>query len=123
MKYENNFYKGYDLGSLPRDSVGELEEYSYLAALDGSVLLENKNGALPLKKGERVSVFGRIQREYYKSGTGSGGLVNVKYVTNIVDELKNSGAVEVNEELLSVYEEWKKVSLIISAGTSALVLT
>ncbi len=108
MKYELNTYKGYDLGNLPKDSIKELEEYSYLAALDGSVLLENKNNVLPLKKGERVSVFGRIQREYYKSGTGSGGLVNVKYVTNIVDELKNSGEVEINEELLRVYEEWKK---------------
>ncbi len=108
MKYELNNYKNYDLGSLPKDSIKELEEYSYLGACEGSVLLENKNNVLPLKKGERVSVFGRIQREYYKSGTGSGGLVNVKYVTNIVDELKNSGDVEINEELLSVYEEWKK---------------
>lgn len=108
MKYELNTYKNYNLGSLPKDSIKELEEYSYLAACEGSVLLENKNDVLPLKKGDRVSVFGRIQREYYKSGTGSGGLVNVKYVTNIVDELKNSGEVEINEELLSVYEEWKK---------------
>ncbi len=108
MKYELNNYKGYDLGSLPKDSIKELEEYSYLAACEGSVLLENKNNVLPLKKGDRVSVFGRIQREYYKSGTGSGGLVNVKYVTNIVDELKNSGEVEINKELLTVYEEWKK---------------
>lgn len=108
MKYELNNYKNYDLGSLPKDSIKELEEYSYLSAMDGSVLLENKNNVLPLKKGDRVSVFGRIQREYYKSGTGSGGLVNVKYVTNIVDELKNSGEVLINEELLNVYEEWKK---------------
>jgi len=108
MKYELNNYKDYDLGNLPKDSIKELEEYSYRAALEGSVLLENKNEVLPLKKGDRVSVFGRIQREYYKSGTGSGGLVNVKYVTNIVDELKNSGEVLINEELLSVYEEWKK---------------
>ena len=108
MKYQLNNYKGYELGSLPKDSIKELEEYSYLSAMDGSVLLENKNNVLPLKKGDRVSVFGRIQREYYKSGTGSGGLVNVKYVTNIVDELKKSSDIEINEELLSVYEEWKK---------------
>ena len=108
MRYELNNYKGYDLGNLPKDSIKELEEYSYLSAMEGSVLLENRDNVLPLKKGERVSVFGRIQREYYKSGTGSGGLVNVKYVTNIVDELKKSGEVSVNEELLSVYEEWKK---------------
>ena len=108
MQYKNNTYKNYQLGSLPKDSIKELEEYSYLCAGEGAVLLENKNGALPLKKGEGVSVFGRIQREYYKSGTGSGGLVNVKYVTNIVDSLIEGGEVKINEELLDIYEGWKK---------------
>ena len=108
MKYENNFYKGYDLGALPKDSIKELEDFSLECAKEGIVMLENKNDVLPLKNGEGVSIFGRIQREYYKSGTGSGGLVNVKYVTNIVDELKALGGVKINEELLSVYEEWKK---------------
>ncbi len=108
MKYENNYYKNYDLGNLPKDSIKELEELSLESAKEGIVMLENKNNILPLKKGDRVSIFGRIQREYYKSGTGSGGLVNVKYVTNIVDELKKYSEIQINEELLSIYEEWKK---------------
>ena len=108
MKYENNYYKDYDLGALPKDSIKELEDLSLESAKEGIVMLENKNDVLPLKKGEGVSIFGRIQREYYKSGTGSGGLVNVKYVTNIVDELKKYDDIKINEELLSVYEEWKK---------------
>ena len=45
------------------------------AAAEGAVLLKNDDQALPLKK-ETISVFGRIQFHYYKSGTGSGGLVN-----------------------------------------------
>ena len=36
---------------------------------EGCVLLEN-NGTLPLEKGAVVSIFGRIQTHYYKSGTG-----------------------------------------------------
>ena len=108
MVYENNYYKGYDLGNLPKDSIKELEDLSLECAKEGIVMLENKNNVLPLKKGDNVSIFGRIQREYYKSGTGSGGLVNVKYVTNIVDELKKYDDIKINEELLSVYEEWKK---------------
>ena len=108
MKYENNYYKNYDLGNLPKDSIKELEELSLECAKEGIVMLENKNNVLPLKKGDSVSVFGRIAREYYKSGTGSGGLVNVKYVTNIVDELKKYDDIKINEELLAVYEEWKK---------------
>lgn len=108
MKYKNNTYKSYELGSLPKDSIKELEELSRISATEGIVLLKNEKNTLPLKKGDKVSVFGRIQREYYKSGTGSGGLVNVKYVTNIVDSLANDGAVEINTELLDIYEEWKK---------------
>ena len=48
------------------------------AAAEGAVLLKNEKEVLPLKKGEKLAVFGRIQFHYYKSGTGSGGMVNTK---------------------------------------------
>ena len=95
------------MANLKREPLWELEEYSLKAAKEGIVLLENKTNMLPLKKGDRVSVFGRVQKEYYKSGTGSGGLVNVKYVTNIVDELKALDIVSVNPQLEAVYDQWK----------------
>ncbi len=75
------------------------------AVAEGIVMLKNDNGALPLSKDEVVSVFGRIQLHYYKSGTGSGGMVNVSKVTGIVDGLLESG-VKLNEELLNVYKKW-----------------
>lgn len=75
------------------------------AAAEGIVMLKNDNGALPLSRDEVVSVFGRIQLHYYKSGTGSGGMVNVSKVTGIVDGLLESG-VKLNEELLNVYKKW-----------------
>lgn len=78
------------------------------AIAEGCVLLENKERTLPLKKGTRVSVFGRIQDNYYKSGTGSGGMVNVAKVYGIVDGLEEYGDVEVNHELHDVYQEWEK---------------
>ena len=62
MQYEKSHYKGYDLASLKREPLVELEEYSLKAAREGIVLLENKNNMLPLKKGDRVSVFGRVQK-------------------------------------------------------------
>ena len=49
---------------------------------EGIVMLENNN-ALPLVADDAISVFGRIQLHYYKSGTGSGGMVNVSKVTGI----------------------------------------
>ena len=69
----------------------DMEKYAALArqaAAEGCVLLENEKETLPIKKGTRVSVFGRIAFNYYKSGTGSGGLVNTKYVTGISGCLK-----------------------------------
>ena len=84
----------------------KLAEYCRKAAAEGAVLIKNEEGALPLKKGERVSVFGRCQIEYYRSGTGSGGAVNVPYVKNILDELRKAEDVIVNETLACMYEDW-----------------
>ena len=85
------------------------KEYAAIAreaAAEGCVLLRNENHALPIREGEKVSIFGRIQFDYYKSGTGSGGMVNTPYVVSILDGLKNSAGVTINEELLGIYEEW-----------------
>lgn len=76
------------------------------AAGEGCVLLENKNETLPLAKGEKVSVFGRIQMDYYKSGTGSGGLVNTEFVIGIMDALTECGDIEINMDLYRTYEGW-----------------
>ncbi len=76
------------------------------AVSEGIVMLRNENAALPLKKNSEVAVFGRIQLHYYKSGTGSGGLVNVTKVTGITDGLIESGHVSVNSRLLEVYKKW-----------------
>ena len=63
----------------------ELAAYCREAAAEGAVLLKNEGHMLPVKKDETVSIFGRSQIEYYRSGTGSGGAVNVPYVKNILD--------------------------------------
>ncbi|MDE6845204.1 MAG: glycoside hydrolase family 3 C-terminal domain-containing protein [Lachnospiraceae bacterium] len=77
------------------------------AAAEGAVLLKNEKNALPLKEGEKLSVFGRIQFDYYKSGTGSGGMINTRYVAGILDALKEE-KLELNHELEQVYKEWIK---------------
>lgn len=74
---------------------------------EGIVMLKNENNALPLDTGKEVAVFGRIQFHYYKSGTGSGGMVNVTKVVNILDGLIDNG-VKVNEKLLGTYRKWDK---------------
>lgn len=74
------------------------------AVAEGVVLLKN-DGALPLKKGGEAAVFGRIQLHYYKSGTGSGGMVNVSRVVGVTDGLIESGY-NVNRKLLDAYMAW-----------------
>ena len=75
----------------------------------GCVLLKNDRQALPLHPGETVSVFGRIQLDYfeYKSGTGSGGLVNAPYAVSVTEGLENAG-IKINKELLRLYEDFEK---------------
>ena len=45
-------------------------EKSRQAAVEGIVLLKNENNVLPFTKEDKISVFGRPQLEYYRSGTG-----------------------------------------------------
>jgi len=81
-------------------------EFSRKVAAEGAVLIRNQDQVLPLAKGDRVSIFGRIQINYYRSGTGSGGSVNVPYTTNLLDGLRSKTQISVNEELASTYEKW-----------------
>lgn len=77
------------------------------AAVEGAVLVRNEGKVLPIQKDEKVSVFGRPLIEYYRSGTGSGGAVNVEYATNILDGLKLD-EISYNEEIVEDYVEWLK---------------
>jgi beta-glucosidase len=78
------------------------------AAAEGCVLLRNENHALPIREGETAAIFGRIQLDYYKSGTGSGGMVNVPYVHSILDGLRACPSVHIYEPLTDRYAAWAK---------------
>lgn len=76
------------------------------AAAEGIVLLRNERSVLPLPEGARVSLFGRGQLTYYKSGTGSGGMVNVTRVTGIREALEDEPGIILNETLEHLYDRW-----------------
>ena len=84
---------------------GLFENYCRESVPEGIVLLET-DGTLPLRKNDKVAVFGRAQFEYQKSGSGSGGLVCCPYVTNITDELDKR--VEVDKEIFEYYKNFIK---------------
>ncbi|MFC3748075.1 glycoside hydrolase family 3 C-terminal domain-containing protein [Paenibacillus sp. GCM10012306] len=94
-----------------------LADVSREVAAEGIVLLQNpkyrlpvnlNEQVLPIQKSENVSVFGRIQASYYKSGTGSGGAVRVDYVNGILEGLRNNPSLKLNEDLVKIYAEWIK---------------
>jgi len=81
-------------------------EFSRKVAAEGAVLIKNEGQNLPIKEGESISVFGRTQINYYRSGTGSGGSVNVEYTTNLLEGFRNKNKITVNEDLAVAYEKW-----------------
>lgn len=87
----------------------DMEKYASLArqtAAEGCVLLKNDRDALPVRNGEKTAIFGRNAFGYYKSGLGSGGLVNTRYTVSILDALKERRELSIDETLLGIYEEW-----------------
>lgn len=91
-------------------SENRIEEYEILhgkiarkSAREGMVLLENKNGLLPLTSGKRVALYGSGAVRTMKGGTGSGD-VNERKVIHIWQGLKDAGFVITNEEYLKNYE-------------------
>ena len=77
------------------------------AVSEGAVLLRNEGRVLPLAAGAKVALFGRIQYDYYKSGTGSGGLVNTSYVVGIREAMEQGGF-QLNEKVHAAYQSWLK---------------
>ena len=72
---------------------------------EGMVLLKNEDECLPLKKDDKVAVFGRCQINLYKSGTGSGGMVNVPYNINLIEGMNNA-KINYDKELYKIYKKW-----------------
>lgn len=89
-------------------SVKKYAETARAAVAEGIVMLKNEENVLPLKKDTGIALFGRSQFSYYKSGTGSGGMVNTAYVTGIKEALENDNRFRLNQELMSAYQEWLK---------------
>jgi len=73
-------------------------------AAQGAVLLENR--VLPFKAGTRISVFGRVQKDYFYTGYGSGGDVNFPYSISLLEGLRGCEDLQVNETLAEIYEKW-----------------
>ncbi len=87
-------------------NMGEYARLARELVAEGCVLIKNDSETLPVRKGDKVALFGRCAVEYYKSGLGSGGLVNAKYVVSILDAIREDKEVSLNQDLMETYEKW-----------------
>ena len=83
-----------------------LADMTRMAAAEGIVLLKNENQVLPLSPERKVSIFGRIQVDYFACGYGSGGDVKTPYAVNILDAFRKHPGISVNETMGERYEVW-----------------
>ena len=102
------FFRGPEVLSMKEVTLNwnEYTEAAIKTAAEGIVMLENRDNVLPLKKGSRIALFGRMQTHYYKSGTGSGGMVNVHHVTDIREGLGDCPDITLDSELMDIYAKW-----------------
>lgn len=75
------------------------------AAAEGAVLLKN-DSVLPFKENTSVSLFGRVQLEWFYTGYGSGGEVVNPYAVNLADGVRNCNSLLLNENLADIYKTW-----------------
>ncbi len=93
--------------SLDKTVTEGMPEFIRRAASEGAVLLKN-NGTLPFKEGAKISLFGRVQNDWFYTGYGSGGDVNKPYAVNLIEGMRNCERFELNEALAGIYEDWCK---------------
>ncbi|MBQ0051829.1 MAG: glycoside hydrolase family 3 C-terminal domain-containing protein [Treponema sp.] len=89
------------------------------SAEEGIVLLKNQDSALPFISSDNIAVFGRIQFEFYRCGTGSGGSVHVPYMTNLTDslcEIAKDRGFSVNSDLAKIYKDYISKNPFDNAG-------
>lgn len=74
-------------------------------AAEGIILLKNDD-MLPLKKNEKISLFGRVQINSFFVGYGSGGDVKSHYNVNFYDALASNDEIILNKSLYDIYNKW-----------------
>src|SRR5574344_1949715 len=96
-------FKGYKFSDQP-----DMKAHAAItrqSSTEGMVLLKNA-GALPLKQVDKVALFGVNSYDFMSGGLGS-GCVNVPYVVDIVNGLKNAN-ISTTPQLTEIYQSYVK---------------
>ena len=100
-------FKGYKYSNKP-----DLQAHAAItrqSSTEGMVLLKNA-GALPMKNLKKVALFGVNSYDFFSGGLGS-GCVNVPYVVDMVQGLKNAG-VSTTPLLTEIYQNYVKYAKV-----------
>lgn len=89
------------------DAFKKANELNVEINKEGITLLKNENGALPLAKKSKVSVFGKNSVNLAYGGSGSGAFTVTSETPTLYDSLKKAG-IEYNPTLKSFYESNKQ---------------
>lgn len=101
-------YGPLDMDSKQMSDAQPLALVSRQAAREGIVLLRNHDKVLPITQSDKIALFGRCQIDTYRSGTGSGGAVNVAYAVNALEGIRSNADLNFDQELAAIYQQWVK---------------
>ncbi len=87
---------------LPDPRFAAHEQIALQAARDGIVLLKNENGALPLREGETLNLFGKDLFTFRLCAVGA-GKITPRYAVGLLEAAEAEREYPINRELLDFY--------------------
>ena len=93
-------------GTIEEATAKEAQELAVQIAREGIVLVENRNGFLPMASGDKLNVFGWASTAACYGGAGSGGLNDAYEKVTPLQSLNDAG-IETNTELSNFYVKYK----------------
>ena len=93
-------------GTISKETSEDASKLAVEIAEEGTVLLENKDGILPLAEGAKLNVFGWASTNSMLGGGGSGALNEAYPAVDLLTSLADAG-IETNAELSRFYTDYK----------------
>ena len=99
IHYKSDFTKYTDVMAHARDIAKQVQA-------EGTVLMTNKNNALPIANGSKVTFFGYNQVDLAHGGTGSGGVTSsADRKVDLIKACGNDGKLNMNKTIYDFYKE------------------